>query len=243
MTECNNAEIRDVLPDYVADTLSAAELSRISMHVAECGACREEVALLRIARNARPQAVHIDVDAIVARLVKPGHIVPEPVPSSPGVAAATARTTQTPFVSQRALRSRRNVWQFAAALALVAVGGLSVAVARSGSIALTNVSPIDSAQLSDVATGAAPSSSLTATLGARSGSAPAMFEQTIPSVAGAGPARARTQTVVSVGDLSDYTDAELQRMLDRVDKWDGATSGDVMPTMPLVPVGSSGAKQ
>ncbi len=242
MTECDNAEIRDVLPDYVAEALSAAEMSRISIHVAECGACQDEVALLRVARAARPQAVHIDVDAIVARLVKPGQAIAESVPSSPSVAVPTARTSQTPFVSQRALRSRRNVWQFAAALAVVAIGGLSVVVARTGSIALTNVTTLDSTQLSDVAT-ATPSSSLSATLGTGSNAGPAMFEQTIPPLASTETAKARTQTVVSVGDLSDYTDAELQRMLDRLDKWDGATSSEVMPTMPLVPVGSSGAKR
>ena len=243
MTECDNAEIRDVLPDFVAETLSAAGMSRISMHVAECGACQDEVALLHVARAARPQAVHIDVDAIVARLAKPGQAVAESVPRSPSVTVATARTMQTPFVSQRAMRSRRNVWQFAAALAVVAIGGLSVVVARSGRLALTNSSALDSTQLSDVATGAATSSTLTATLGAGSNAAPPMFEQTIPPLASAETAKTRTQTVVSVGDLSDYTDAELQRMLDRLDKWDGATSSEVMPTMPLVPVGSSGAKQ
>ena len=114
------------------------------MHVAECGACQDEVALLHVARAARPQAVHIDVDAIVARLARPGQAVAESVPRSPSVTVATARTMQTPFVSQRAMRSRRNVWQFAAALAVVAIGGLSVVVARSGRLALTNSSALDS---------------------------------------------------------------------------------------------------
>ena len=242
MTECDNAEIRDVLPDYVAETLRTAEMSRIAIHVAECAACQDEVALLGVARAARPQAVHIDVDSIVARLVKPVQAVAESAPSSPGVAVATARALPTPFVSQRARRSRRNVWQFAAALAVVAIGSLSVVVARTGRIGLTDVTTLDSTQLSDVAT-AIPSSSLSATLGTGSNAGPPMFEQTIPSLASAETAAGRTQTVVSVGDLSDYTDAELQRMLDRLDKWDGATSTEVMPTMPLVPVGSRGAKQ
>lgn len=239
MTECDNAEIRDVLPDYVAETLSVTEMSRISMHVAECMACQDEVALLRVARAARPQAVHIDVDAIVARLVKPGQLKVTPVPSSPSVAVATARTVQPAFVSQRSLRSRRNVWQFAAALAVVAIGGLSVVVARSGGVALRDVSGLDSARLSDIGIGTAPSSPL----GTGQVATGPLFETKIPAVASAETVTAKTQTVVSVGDLSDYTDAELQRMLDRLDKWDGATSSEVMPTMPLVPVGSNGARQ
>lgn len=247
MTECDNAEIRDVLPDYVAETLSAAEMSRVALHVAECMACQDEVALLRVARAARPQAVHIDVDAIVSRLAKPGKLKATPVPNSPSVAVATARTMPPAFVSQRALRSRRNIWQFAAALAVVAIGGLSVVVARSGGVGLRNLGGLDSTQLSDVAIGGTPASPFTpgSTYGYGTGkdSSQTLFETRIPAVASAEAVTSRTQTVVSVGDLSDYTDAELQRMLDRLDKWDGATSSEVMPTMPLVPVGSNGAKQ
>ena len=245
MTECDNAEIRDVLPDYVAETLSAAQMSRISMHVAECGACQAEVALLRVARASRPQAVHIDVDAIVARLGKPAQATALSVPSGVRVAVAAPSAVQVPSMTQRAKRSRRNVWQFAAALAVIAIGGLSVVVARSGSAGLNNVSGLDSTQLSDFAVGASPLSSSSAPLGSGSGATAQMFEQTIPPLASAEGAtvNASAQSVVSVGDLSVYTDAELQRMLDRLEKWDGATSSEVMPTMPLAPVGSRGGKE
>ena len=245
MTECDNAEIRDVLPDYVAETLSVAEMSRISMHVAECGACHDEVALLGVARSARPQAVHIDVAGIVARIGKPRQADRVGILSSPTVAVARTSTVQTSSMPQRAKQPRRNVWQFAAAVAVVAIGGLSVVVARSGSAGLSDVAGLDSAQLSDIATGASQASPLAPPLESGPGRMPPMFEQTIPLLASAErvASDAKSQSVVSVGDLSVYTDAELQRMLDRLDKWDGATSSEVMPTMPLAPVGARGAKQ
>jgi hypothetical protein len=41
---------------------------------------------------------------------------------------------------------------------------------------------------------------------------------------------------LSLGDLSEYSDEELQRVLDRLDKWDGATSTDPLTPLPIVSV-------
>ena len=45
------------------------------------------------------------------------------------------------------------------------------------------------------------------------------------------PAR---QSALSLGDLSEYSDAELQRVLERLDKWDGATSVDPLPASAIL---------
>jgi len=39
-----------------------------------------------------------------------------------------------------------------------------------------------------------------------------------------------------LGDLSEYSDEELQRVLDGLEKWDGATSVEPLPSLPIVPV-------
>ncbi len=235
MTECENAEIRDVLPDFVAETLSAADMSRISAHLTACRACVDEVALIRVARAARPQAVHLDVDAIVARLTKSARPVVGSAPVSTSHLANRIEGTQP---DKRTVRAQWSVWQVAAAVGVIAVGGMSVAVARSGSVGLARVAGIDSAQLSDVAGGESASARFSALLDSGQKAPPVGVSSTMLPMATTTVPRVTDprQTVVSVGDLSDYTDAELQRMLDRVDKWDGATSGEVMPTMPLVPV-------
>ena len=52
MSECERSEIRDRLPEYVHGTLGAAERVAIEAHLAGCGSCRAEVALLRTMRQA-----------------------------------------------------------------------------------------------------------------------------------------------------------------------------------------------
>jgi hypothetical protein len=43
---------------------------------------------------------------------------------------------------------------------------------------------------------------------------------------------------LSVGDLSEYSDDELEAIMARLDKWDGATSADPLPGVPILPPGS-----
>ncbi|MCC6432265.1 MAG: hypothetical protein IT354_15255, partial [Gemmatimonadaceae bacterium] len=48
---------------------------------------------------------------------------------------------------------------------------------------------------------------------------------------------------VSFGNLGDYTDEELQRVLDRLEQWDGSTSTEAVTTTPILPVNRSGADE
>jgi len=231
MTECDQADFRDMLPDYVAESLGAGPLTHLTGHLTECTACREEVALLRVARLARPQPVHVDVAAIVAAIVEQRRAPTLPieplalVPTSHVEQGRGAKTAEPRSIGihppvSRLSRVRRSTWQLAAAIGVVAIGSLSMYVARVGGLGLLNPIRADSAQLSDRGEGVAPRSTST-------GGATVAADAASDAVA--------RRAVVSVGDLSDYTDAELQGMLDRVEKWDGATSGEVMPTMPIMP--------
>jgi len=126
MTDCPNVEIRELLPEYLSGTLSAHRRSEVETHLAGCEDCAEELALLRLVREAYAEATPmVNVDAIVSALPRP---VSRPV-------------------SRPAVRSWRHshAFQIAAAVSFIALGGMSLAVARS----FFTVSP-DSAQVDTV---------------------------------------------------------------------------------------------
>lgn len=228
MTECGSAEIRDLLPDFVSETLSRADAARVRAHLDECGACIEEIALLRVARAVRPVAVPIDVARIVAALPRPA-----------GAARALALA---PSMARPARRTSWQLWKAAAAVGVLLVGGWSVMVARSGGLASMSEMRSDSARMVEVAERAlVPTQTNAPGDGRRAGASDA--------VTASAQAVHPTQTVapstmaVSVGDLSEYTDVELERMLARLEKWDGATSAEPASQVPIVPVGRSGSER
>ena len=122
MTDCLNVEIRELLPDYLSGTLSASRRAEVESHVATCGDCADELAMLRLVREAYAAATPaVNVDAIVAALPRK--------PSRPVV---------------RSWRSSQ-AFQIAAAISFIAVGGISLAVARSFFDGNSTVEPIDTA--------------------------------------------------------------------------------------------------
>jgi len=46
---------------------------------------------------------------------------------------------------------------------------------------------------------------------------------------------------VSYGDLGDYSEAELESMIDRLDQWDGATNTEPLPGVPILPNAGGGS--
>jgi len=103
MTDCPNGLMRDLLPEYALGVLGEADAARAAAHVAECDACRAELALLARARTAFAlSAPRVDVAAIVSAL---------PAPSRARGASAPSWV-------------RRHAWQYATAAGLLlAVGG------------------------------------------------------------------------------------------------------------------------
>lgn len=74
MTECFNTEIKEQLPDLVAETLDADTRVRVEQHVATCSACADELAILRAVRSGAIPVPYINVSRIVRALP------PAPVP-------------------------------------------------------------------------------------------------------------------------------------------------------------------
>ena len=108
MTDCPNVEIRELLPDYLSGTLSAHRRSEVEAHLAGCEDCADELELLRLVREAYTEAAPaVNVNAIVSALPR--------------------------RASRPAVRSwrRSHAFQIAAAVSFIALGGISLAVARS----------------------------------------------------------------------------------------------------------------
>jgi hypothetical protein len=171
----------------------------------------------------------LDVAAIVAALPAPPNAEQASRPATgarpfrvitgdlaaPSMHAPAARRRTTPASGQRSWFSGSGM-RAAAALTLVALGGLSIAIARDGQRAITDGDAQGVAVLSDspmvLADVPMPYAS--------------DYDPIIPVVSVA-PA------VLPIQELPEYTEEELALLLDQLDAWDGAPSVDVIdPTPP-----------
>ncbi|MDQ8163714.1 MAG: zf-HC2 domain-containing protein [Gemmatimonadota bacterium] len=212
MTECRSPEYQDLLPDLVAATLSDVESAAVTAHLRTCVPCREDADLLRRARALpAPPYVTIDVARIVAALPKP---------------VLTLHREPVPAAARRPNRWSASVWQVAAALGAMVVGGASLVVTRRmpGTVVASRSGAAQLAEVAESALARAPLPS-----GGRV-SLPESVASRAPAVAGVPGGRVS----VSYGDLGDYSAAELQRMLDRLEEWDGASSTEPLPALPVV---------
>ena len=108
MSDCLNVEIRELLPEYLNGALSATRRAEVEAHVAGCAECADELTVLRLVREAYAAgAPAVNVNAIVAALPRKS--------------------------ARPAIRSwrRSHAFQIAAAVSFIALGGISLAVARS----------------------------------------------------------------------------------------------------------------
>ena len=103
MIDCPNGEVRDQLPDYLHDRLESSARMSVERHLADCAACRDELALLRDLRGTLQRAPRIDVAAVAAAI---------------------------PAYRPAAQQSWAGGWRTAAAIAVIAVGGTSIALLR-----------------------------------------------------------------------------------------------------------------
>jgi anti-sigma factor RsiW len=232
MTECSNGDMRDLLPDYVAGTLAGAQQAAVDAHVTSCADCRDETALLRVVRSARPRPVAIDVARIVAALPRrtsaptlhlvrdePVAVAQAPVPAPRPADVIDIRTRRRP--------SWRAAWRIAAAIAVTVIGSWSLLdVRRNGSDASAEL------RVADGSTSAAgvPRARALPARSALGDSGPGGLSIDASPRAGMGT----TSAGLSLGDLSEYSDEDLQRVLERLEQWDGATSADPLPTLPIV---------
>lgn len=223
MNECANTEVQDLLPEFVADLLGANERIEVEVHLSACSACRADVEVLRVVHQARPVPAPINVAAIVAALPKANAAVPAPKERAlrviTGEVPAVAPSMRT--VGRTAPRNRTTAsrWfsassmRMAAALTLVALGGLSVSIARRGQQAIIDGGvPV----LSDAQFVVAQSST--------------PYDDDVDPIE---PHVPIAPSVLPIQELSDYSDDELSLLLDQLDAWDGAPTVDVMdPSAP-----------
>ncbi len=226
MTECPNIDVREQLPEFVAGILPAGERDAIEEHLALCAACRAESEMLAAVRAARPVPPVMNIAAIVAALPKPAETARETsdtasadtvrafrvITGGEPALAPSLRTARRKQTSARRWPVGASVMRFAAAITLVAVGGLSFVMARSGPVSLTDG---DTVAVSDM-----PADLMALSMPYAPGTAPVVA---VVSVA---------PSVLPIQELSDYTEDELTLLLEQLDAWDGAPPVDAPPLVP-----------
>ena len=65
--DCSDESMRDLLPEFVLGTLTAAEAAAVSAHLTACAECAHDVQLIRLAGAAYPVPM-LDIAAIIAAL-------------------------------------------------------------------------------------------------------------------------------------------------------------------------------
>jgi hypothetical protein len=231
MTDCPDGDIRDQLPDYVHDRLVGAERARVAAHVASCPFCAAEVELLGTARRAITAAApRIDTARIVAALPAPPRAVRRPEIVRP---QAAARRPTARVVS----------WRMAAAIATIAIGGVSFAVIR-GIEGDNGSSPAASAHVSQ----SAPQ--LVATKPPTQPNSVAVTPPQPARAPGARPADAvadntvdntadNTVAVPDGGRLNDLSDDDVQSLLNDIDHLDGVPDANPQPAMAALRTGGT----
>lgn len=217
MTECTTTELQDLLPDFASGALDDITMSRVSAHVASCRSCADDLAVLRTVRAARPRVAMPDIHRIVAALpaARPaaqagGQVGPKLV--RPGTASPPPSMQRRPA---RGTIFGLSVWRMAATLGVVIAGGTSLLVARRGVVSITPATETPLVADSSARVATTPQFDTAETVAVR------------PRMKAAGVS-------ISYGDLGDYTEDELQRMIDRLEQWDGATSTEPLPGVPII---------
>ena len=152
----------------------------------------------------------IDVGAIVAKL---------PRPTTQVISLDARRLDAKRTERERSLTTRaRGAWKLAAALGVIVAGGWSIMMVRSGGIPTMQMQA-DSVPLTDVA-----SAVVTPDRGTDSGvvSTPedsASFDQS---------------AILTFDTLHDLSEEEVTHLLDRLEKWDGATSTETSTMRPIL---------
>ena len=204
MRDCPDASMRDLLPDFVHETLPAGEDARVAAHLAACEDCAAEVALIRSVRAAGIAAA-------------PAMDVPRIVASLPGAGTAASGGGSGP-----------GLWRIAAAIALVALGSLSV-------VALRGV--LDRG--ADGVRVPAPRVAVTGRPGPDAG--PSAKQVQVTSRGREVAAAPRVEGLSFGGGLSDLTDDQLRILLREIEALQAALSTEPEAhATPIVPLREGG---
>ena len=211
MTDCPNAEVRDLLPEYAHARLGAVDRARVEAHLAGCAECAAELSLIRAASRALGAAPRVDVARIVAALPA------APAPETAGV------TPLAPRRVRRAAPARWGSWRQAAAIAAVAVGavGLAVVGRQTAPSRPGELSPIVSESLAPGS--AVPTESVDVARGESTGA---------PSGEPAGEPRVVVSSLS--GGLGDLSDDALRSLLGEIDDLSGAPGTEPAAVLPVM---------
>jgi hypothetical protein len=233
MSECLSAEMRDVLPDFVHGQLDDGRAAEVRAHLADCTDCAAEAELLRVVMSAAPAAPEMNIAGIVRAL---------PTPTRHGFLLHRGRGTGSPLtpVALPAMPHRSRVWsrpvvKIAAAVAIVAAGGLSLLVGRD-------------VLRPDTQVGQMTPSIDNGTRSANPAPTPPLQVATAPSAPAVEP-KARQVAVASsagislAGDLQDLSDEHLEALLSEMDQMDGLPAAEPDALEPAVGSNVSGQDQ
>lgn len=207
MTDCPNAEVRDLLPDLVHGRLDAGSRADVERHVVHCAECAAEVALLRELRGAFQASPRVDVAAIIAAV---------------------------PDYRRHGGRSWIG-WRTAAAITVLVAGGSSVAVLQRGGTTLVDsarsmpavTAPGESASheatlpVPTPATVAGKSAVATATIPRVD--EPTTRPETVQPMRDAGG----RELAVGGGAMNDLSDRQLASLLKDIESLDGLPTVEV----------------
>ena len=198
MADCSNVEIRELLPERAGGALSAADLARVDAHLASCGLCTSELALIHAARRSLRFAPTIDVGRIAS-----GVVAATAVPSRPQLVASGGRGGSV----RPAPRLRWVGWKAAAAVTIAAAGIGSFAVWQSTDDA-TRLPDGGTATVAAVGPQPAP-----ATAPVTSSPATASPQASTPVLVASAAPSAQPAELGVAGGLGDLSSGDLQALL------------------------------
>lgn len=201
MNDCQNAEIRDQLPDLLHDRLDATRRAVVLAHVGDCADCRDELELLRSARAMfHAGTPKVDVNWVVGAL---------------------------PLPKRRAVREQRrrpvwSDWRIAAAVAVLAAGGGSFAVLRQQRDRVPSAMKAAAINTAKAGVSARPDSTATTET---SQVAPAPLGPTAPPRDNV----VASEAGLGSGRLGDLTEQQLAKLLDEIDQLQATPITDPEP--------------
>jgi len=226
MTDCPRGDLRDLLPDLLHGTLDEARRAEVEAHVAACADCRAELALLRGMRGALGRAPAVDTRRIAEAVVAARR-------AAPTVAMAPAR------VAPQAA-SWRVRWRAAAAIAAVAVGLGSYALARSGRTSDTATRVAVLANSTEAPVVQSPTREA-----APAAVAPAPIRASTTVAQGMPPASAKVSApaaqITPDGGVSDLSNADLEQLLQTLDTLTAVPDANPAQVAPELDPGDAGA--
>ena len=222
MTDCENAEVRDLLPDLVHGRLDTGARAAVERHVRDCAECAGEVALLHELRSTLYSSPRVDVAAIVAAV---------------------------PSYRKQGSRSWIG-WRAAATITVLLAGGSSVAVLqRSGPLLADSVRVVQAEPRAAAAAVTGTASPIRSPVTTPSGAArsvvaatPAAPAPALQGTTGAPREAGARELAVGGGSLSDLGDRELASLLRDIESLDGLPTVEV-ENVALAPIAPGASRR